>query len=36
MVNRMDHKWVVDECPDAYGNWTIRIIAALDNAIATA
>lgn len=31
MVNRMDHKWVVDECPDAYGNWTIRIADGSNN-----
>lgn len=22
--NRLKREWVVDECPDAHGNWTIR------------
>lgn len=25
MMNRLKQKWVVDECPDANGNWTIRV-----------
>ena len=24
-LNRIKKKWIVDECPDAHGNWTIRI-----------
>lgn len=24
-MNRIKKKWIVDECPDAHGNWTIRI-----------
>jgi hypothetical protein len=24
-INRVMQKWVVDECSDASGNWTIRI-----------
>ena len=25
IINRVMQKWVVDECADANGNWTIRI-----------
>lgn len=25
IINRVEQKWVVDECPDASGNWTIRV-----------
>lgn len=25
IINRVEQKWVVDECADANGNWTIRI-----------
>lgn len=31
MMNRLEQKWAVDECPDANGNWTIRIADGTPN-----
>lgn len=31
VINRSSHKWIVDECPAADGNWTIRVADGTPN-----
>ena len=31
VINRMRKAWIVDNCPDANGNWTIRLDNGTEN-----